>query len=76
MLTLDTEICVCNHLTVKDIADCIVENNFNTLEELLENDICPMGDKCTSCHDEGYRNDGLNIPLVLAMTKDGRLPQK
>ncbi|WP_434579875.1 (2Fe-2S)-binding protein [Sulfurimonas sp. NW15] len=69
MLDLDTEICVCNSLTLKDIADCIKENNFTTLQELLQNDICPMGDKCESCRDEGYHNDGLNLPMVLAMVK-------
>jgi len=73
MLGLDTEICVCNSLTVKNIADCIKKNNFNTLEELLANDICPMGDKCESCHDEGFNNDGLNIPMVLAMVKNKKI---
>lgn len=69
MLDSDTEICVCNGLTVEDIAECIKENNLNTLEEILANDICPMGDKCESCIDEGFNNDGLNIPLVLSMVQ-------
>jgi len=69
MIDLDTEICVCNGLTVKDIAKCIKENNLKTLEEILANDVCPMGDKCESCQDEGYNNDGLNIPMVLSMVK-------
>lgn len=71
MVDLDTEICVCNGLSVKDIATCIKENNLNTLEELLENDVCPMGDKCESCQDEGFNNDGFNIPMVLSMVKKG-----
>ena len=62
MVDLDTEICVCNGLSVKDIAECIKENNFET-------NICPMGDKCESCIDEGFNNDGLNIPMVLSMVK-------
>lgn len=69
MIPLDTEICVCNSLTLKDIAECIKEHNFTTLQELLDNNICPMGDKCESCQDEGYNNDGLNLPMVLAMVK-------
>jgi len=72
MIDLDTEICVCNSLTVADIAKCIKENNLDTLEKLLENDICPMGDKCEACHDEGYHNDGFNIPMVLSMVKSGK----
>jgi len=69
MIDLDTEICVCNSLTVKDIAECIKKNNWTTLQEMLDNDICPMGDKCESCKDEGYHNDGLNLPMVLSMVQ-------
>jgi len=69
MIGLDTKICVCNDLDVKDIATCIKENDLKTLEEILENDVSPMGDKCESCVDEGYHNDGLNIPMVLSMVK-------
>ncbi|SMP86722.1 BFD-like [2Fe-2S] binding domain-containing protein [Epsilonproteobacteria bacterium SCGC AD-308-E02] len=67
MIDLNTIICGCNDLSVRDIAECIKENNFTTLDELLENDVCPMGDKCESCKDEGYNNDGLNIPYVLSI---------
>ena len=73
MVKEDTEICACNSLSAGDIASCIKENNFTTLQELLDNSICPMGDKCESCRDEGVNNDGINIPLVLAMVKRGQL---
>ena len=73
MIDLDTEICVCNGLSVSDIATCIKENNLETLEQILENDICPMGDKCESCRDEGFHNDGMNIPMVLSMVKKNLL---
>lgn len=69
MIDLDTTICACNNLSVKEIADCIKENNFTTLQEILDNDVCPMGDKCESCRDEGINNDGLNIPMVLSMVQ-------
>ncbi|WP_297432921.1 (2Fe-2S)-binding protein [Sulfurimonas sp.] len=67
MIDVNTEICVCNSLTVKDIAECIKENNLKSLQEMLQNNICPMGDKCEACRDEGYHNDGLNLPLVLSL---------
>jgi len=67
MIDLDTEICVCNSVTAKDILECVQKYNMTTLELLLENDVCPMGDKCESCQDEGFHNDGINIPMVLAM---------
>ena len=73
MVDLDTEVCVCNSLTFKDIAECAKKNNFTTLEELLENDICPMGDKCESCQEEGFHNDGINLSFVLSMVKQGKV---
>ena len=71
MVDLDTEICVCNSLSVRDIANCIKENDLNTLEDILENSVCPVGDKCESCVDEGFNNDGLNVPMVLSMVQKG-----
>ena len=71
MPDLNTEICVCNSLTIKDIAKCIKENQITTLDSLLQNDTCPMGDKCESCVDEGFNNDGLNLPMVLSMVEKG-----
>ena len=73
MVSLNTEICACNNLSVKDIKECILENNYTTLQELLENEQCPMGDKCQSCRDEGINNDGLNLPFVLSRVKQGQL---
>ena len=66
-------ICHCNDLTVEDIAEIIKEEGFTTLDELLEQNICPMGDKCEACRDEGYENDGYNLPMVLSLVKTGRI---
>ena len=73
MVDLDTEICVCNSVTVEEMAKCVKENNLKTLNEVIENDICPIGDKCEACHDEGFHNDGINIPLVLSMVEKGKI---
>ncbi len=75
MMHLDPkrEICVCNNLTAEEIANCIKKHGYATLEELLEQNTCPVGDKCESCKDEGYENDGINLPLVLSLVKQGKL---
>lgn len=75
MIRLDPkhEVCVCNHLTAEEIAKCIKEQNLQTLEEILKQSECPIGDKCESCKEEGYENDGINIPLVLSLVKRGKL---
>lgn len=69
----ETEICVCNSKSAGDIAECIKTNDLKTLKEILECDSCDVGNKCESCIDEGYNNDGLNIPLVLAMVQKSKL---
>ena len=73
MIDKDTEICICNSISAGEIAECIRANNLNTLEEILENSECSVGDKCESCIDEGFNNDGLNIPLVLSLVKKNQL---
>ncbi len=73
MVDQNTEICVCNSKKAGQIAKCIKKHNLTTLEEVLENEECNVGNKCESCIDEGYNNDGLNIPLVLAMVKSSKL---
>jgi bacterioferritin-associated ferredoxin len=69
MVNPQTEICICNDLTLEDIAKYIREYNLSTLEEILDNKECSIGNKCESCLDEGFNNDGLNIPMVLTMVK-------
>jgi len=71
MIDLDTEICVCNSLTINDIAECVKKNDLQSLELLLENTNCPIGNICESCKDAGYNNDGMNLPMVLSMVKKG-----
>ncbi len=74
-MTIDPErlICYCNDLTIADIAEVIKNQNIQTLEELLTQQVCPMGDKCEACRDEGYENDGFNLPMVLSLVKQGRI---
>ena len=76
MVTLDTEICICNGVSVGELAACIKRNNFTALDQIIDNDDCPVGNKCESCIDEGFNNDGLNIPMVLSMVSRDTLPKK
>ncbi|MBU1642855.1 (2Fe-2S)-binding protein [bacterium] len=73
MFDKDREICVCNSLSMQEIAECIKEQKLTTLEEMVKNQECPMGDKCESCHEEGYENDGYSLSMVLSLVKQGRL---
>ena len=73
MFDKNREICVCNSLSMQEIAECIKKNDITTLEALLENQECPVGDKCESCHEEGDENDGYSLAMVLSLVKQGRL---
>ena len=67
MINLDKTICGCNDLSVRDVAECAKRENLKTLDDLLKNAVCPMGDKCESCQDEGFDNDGYNLSYVLSL---------
>ncbi len=69
MIDMDRVICGCNDLSVRDVAECAKRENLTTLDDLLENDVCPMGDKCESCQDEGFYNDGYNLSYVLSLVE-------
>ncbi len=73
MIDPNTEVCVCNNLTAAKIAECVKEKGLYSLEEMLERASCPVADKCEACRDEGYNNDGINIPLVISLVRQGRL---
>ncbi len=73
MFDKEKEICVCNSMHMQEIAECIKKQNIKTLEELLENEECGVGDKCESCHEEGFHNDGYSLAMVLSLVKQGRL---
>lgn len=69
----ETEICICNSVTAKELAECIKQYHLETLNDVLEKSECNVGDKCEACHDEGFNCDGINIPLILSLVKQGKL---
>lgn len=73
MIDTDRMICVCNSLDMKAIAECIKKHDFKNVQEMIENHDCPMGDKCESCIEDGYENDGYSLAMVLSLVKQGRL---
>lgn len=72
MIDLQQEVCICNSVSFEKIIDEIIEQNITSLQALYENSRCPVGDKCESCRDEGYNNDGLNLALALSLANKKR----
>ena len=67
-MDLSREVCVCNGISALEIRDYIRKNNISSLEDLLKQEELPLNDKCESCLEEGYENDGFNIALVYNRT--------
>lgn len=67
----DREVCVCNSVTANELATCIKRYQCTDIASLIEQ--CEVGDKCESCHEEGYENDGFSIAMVLSLVKQKRL---
>ena len=73
MTKRDKEVCICNDVTAQEVIELIKNNNISSLKELLEQNICPLGDKCESCHEEGYENDGFSLAMILSLVKQKKI---
>jgi bacterioferritin-associated ferredoxin len=69
----DKLICFCNNATVGDIIDVVKENGITHFDQLVEIESAPLGDKCESCHENGYENDGYSLACVLGLIQTGQL---
>lgn len=73
MLDKDRVVCVCNNISVHEMVQVIKENSIKTLDEVFSQNICPVGDKCESCQEEGYENDGFSLAMIFSLVKQQRL---
>ncbi|MEA1920454.1 MAG: (2Fe-2S)-binding protein [Campylobacterota bacterium] len=69
---MNRELCVCNSLSLQDVVTLIKENNITSLE-MLQDSKYSIADKCESCLEEGYENDGFSLAMALSLVKQGRL---
>ncbi|WP_345988897.1 hypothetical protein WCX18_01325 [Sulfurimonas sp. HSL1-2] len=73
MIDTDRMICICNSMDMKAIAECIKKHGWQNIDEMINNSECEMGNKCESCIEDGYENDGYSLAMVLSLVKQGRL---
>ena len=71
MIDQERMICICNSMSMRDIAELIKEEGIDTMDELIEK--AGVGDKCESCIEEGYENDGYSLAMVLSLVRQGRI---
>ncbi|MDF1881127.1 hypothetical protein JHD50_07390 [Sulfurimonas sp. MAG313] len=69
----DKILCSCNHICVGEAVEFLKTHNIKSVEEWMQSDIQPVGDKCEACHEEGTENDGLTLAAVLSQVQQGRL---
>jgi bacterioferritin-associated ferredoxin len=73
MFDLEKKICVCNDVSMGELAQLIKDESIESMDALLEQSVCPVGDKCESCQEDGYENDGYSLAMVLSLVKQKRL---
>ncbi|MDD2357471.1 MAG: (2Fe-2S)-binding protein [Thiovulaceae bacterium] len=73
MIKKEREVCVCNDVTAAEVIKLIKENNIHSMKELLDQNICPVGDKCESCHEDGYDNDGFSLAMILSLVEQKKI---
>jgi len=73
MFDMKKLICHCNDLNMQDIADIVKKHKIESLEEILECSECAVGDKCETCHYDGYENDGYSLAMIISLVKQKRI---
>ena len=73
MFDLEKVICACNSVKMGELAQLIKDEDISTMQELIEQSVCPVGDKCEVCHEDGCENDGYSLAMVLSLVKQKRL---
>lgn len=69
----DKILCACNKITVGDAVAFIKESGITTVDEWMDSDVLPAGDKCEACIEDGTENDGLTLAVILSQVKQGKL---
>jgi len=69
----DKYLCSCNHVTIGDAVEFLKTHNIQSVQEWMDSDIQPVGDKCEACFEEGTENDGVTLAVILSQVKQGKL---
>lgn len=70
---MNRELCVCNSLTLKEVVALIKEHQITNVKAFEENPEYGIADKCESCLEEGYENDGFSLAMAVSLVNQGRL---
>ena len=69
----DKILCSCNRITVGEAVEFLKANNIQSVQEWIDSDELPAGNKCEACIEDGTENDGVTLAAVLAKVQKGEL---
>lgn len=69
----DKILCSCNNITIAEAAEFLKTHDIKSVEQWMDSDIQPVGDKCEACHEDGTLNDGVTLAVILSQVKQGNL---
>ena len=69
----DKILCSCNYVTIGEAVEFLKTNDIQSVEDWMESDILPVGDKCEACIEDGTQNDGVTLAVILSQVKQGKL---
>lgn len=69
----DKILCSCNNITIGEAVEFLKENKIESVQEWMNSDELPAGDKCEACIEDGTDNDGVTLAAVLSQVKQGKL---
>jgi len=68
-MNLDRTICLCNDITADEVVKFLKNSDINSIESLI--DKMEIGNKCESCVESGYKDDGFSLTKILNLVKRG-----
>jgi len=58
---------------LKDVVALIKEHQIKSIKAFEDNPEYGIADKCESCLEEGYENDGFSIAMAISLVNQGKL---
>lgn len=69
----EKSLCACNSISIGNALEFIKAKNIQSVQEWLDSDELPVGDKCEACLENGTDNDGVTLAAVLSQVRQGKL---
>jgi bacterioferritin-associated ferredoxin len=69
----DKMLCACNQISIGEAAEFVKTHNIQSVQEWIDSDELPAGNKCEACIENGTDNDGVTLAVLLSQVRAGKL---